>query len=47
MQAILIFLAAVAVIGSRGHRMAAPLPRGLLVAMSVLLALALYSRRIV
>ncbi len=47
MQAILVFLAVTAIVGSRGARAKTPFSRGLILAMSVALALALYSRRVV
>lgn len=47
MQTILLFLAVSAMIGVRGFREEdRPLPIRLLLAMSVLLAMAMYSRRI-
>ncbi len=47
MQAVLLFLAAAAVLGSWGHKESSRIPKGLLFALSVILAFALYSRRVV
>lgn len=47
MQAILVFLAAVAIIGSVGYRESDQVPKGVLLVASTLLAISLYSLRIV
>jgi hypothetical protein len=47
MQAILLCLSLAAAIGVRGHRTDAAIPRLLLLAMSIVLAAAFLSRRVV
>jgi hypothetical protein len=47
MQAVLVFLALSVIVGVRHHSDESRIPTGLLIAFSLVLALALYSRRVV
>jgi hypothetical protein len=47
MQAVLVFLALSVIVGARHHSDDSRIPKGLLIAFSLVLALALYSRRVV